>query len=167
MNESLFGDEVKSDAYISADQKYRYWLLRVWDSHLPIVANIGVNPSTAAHKTNDPTIRKDIGFTKRLGFGGLLKLNICAYRATDPRELRKAVDPVGEENSVQHLLKYIAEFKATRVIAAWGKNGNYFVGRCEAVVREIPELYCFGKNGDGTPCHTLMLPYSTRLERLN
>jgi hypothetical protein len=153
-----------SDAYISKDGKYRYWLVRVWDPRLPLLAIIGVNPSKADWKKDDPTIRKDIGFATRNGFGGLLKLNVAAVRETDPRKARKAIDPIGPENSVQHLLQYIQHFKPAKVIAAWGKNGNYFVGRCEAIMREIPDLYCFGRNGDGTPRHPLMLPYSTPVE---
>lgn len=156
---------MEADAYISEDGKYRYWLIRVWDSRLPILAIIGVNPSTADWRKNDQTILKDIGFASRLGFGGILKLNVAAIRETDPRKARKAIDPVGPENSVEHLLRYIQRFKPTKVIVAWGKNGNYFIGRCEAIVREIPDLYCWGRNNDGTPRHPLMLPYSTPVER--
>lgn len=158
---------VRSEAYISEDGKYRYWLLRIWDARLPVVAIIGVNPSTADSKKNDPTVRKDIGFASRLGFGGLLKLNVGAGRSTDPRKWRKMADPIGPENSVEHLAQYIKEFGATRVVVAWGKNGNYFVGRCEAIVREIPDLFCFGRNKDGSPRHPLMIPYSTPLEAFN
>lgn len=163
---------MKSEAYFSPDRVYRYWLLRVWDERLPVVANIGVNPSTADEKLNDPTVRKDIGFATRLGFGGLLKLNVGAYRATDPRKWRKAADPIGDLNSAQHLHEYMDQFRVSTAIAAWGKNGNYFIGRCEAIVREIKadvcmNLYCFGRNGDGSPRHTLMLPYSTPLEKFN
>lgn len=156
---------MRTEAYLSADRLYRYWLLRVWNEALPVAAFIGVNPSTADEKENDQTIRKEIGFSSRLGFGGLLKLNVGAYRSTDPRKWRKAADPIGAENSAEDLAGYIRHFKATSVIAAWGKNGNYFIGRCEAIVREIPELLCLGRNGDGTPRHPLMLPYTTQLER--
>lgn len=156
---------MRTEAYFSPDRIYRYWLLRVWDERLPLVASIGVNPSTADERLNDPTIRKDIGFASRLGFGGLLKLNVGAYRATDPRKWRKAADPIGDLNSARHLAEYIDQFNVGTAIAAWGKNGNYFIGRCEAIAREIPDLYCFGRNDDGSPRHTLMLPYSTPLEK--
>lgn len=136
----------------------------MWDSRLPLLAIIGVNPSKADWRKNDQTILKDIGFASRLGFGGILKLNVAAIRETDPRKARKAVDPVGPENSVEHLLQYIQHFKPAKVVVAWGKNGNYFVGQCGAITREIPNLYCFGRNNDGTPRHPLMLPYSTPLE---
>lgn len=155
---------IKTDAYFSPDRKHRYWLLRVWDESLPIVANIGVNPSTADEKENDPTIRKDIGFAERLGYGGLLKLNVGALRATDPRKWRKGWDRIGTENTADHLVAYAQHFGAEKTIAAWGKNGNYAIGQCEAIRRAFPELWCFGRNPDGSPRHTLMLPYSTALE---
>ena len=156
---------MKTDAYLSDDRKYRYWLLRVWDDSLPICANWGVNPSTADERAPDPTIRKDIGFAARHGYGGLLKLNVCAYRSTDPRQLAKLRDAIGPENTVAHQLKYLANFKVGLRIAAWGRNGAPWVFQCEAIRSEIPDLWCFGTNPDGTPRHTLMLPYTTELVR--
>lgn len=154
---------MRTEAYLSPDRVYRYWLLRVWDDSLPINCICGVNPSTADEKENDPTIRKDIGFSERQGFGGLLKLNISAFRSTDPKPAHRA--PIGEENTPAHLRKYFEHFGAKQFTAAWGKNGNYFARQAEAIIREFPEALCFGKNPDGTPRHTLMLPYSTQLVR--
>ena len=156
---------IKSDAYLSPDRKYRYWLLRVWDERLPLCAFIGVNPSTADEKANDQTITKEIGFASRLGFGGFLKMNVGAYRETNPRKWRKVFDPIGPENTAAHLVEYAQRFGVSKTIAVWGKNGNYFIGRCEAIREAFPELCCFGRNGEGTPRHPLMLPYSTPLER--
>jgi hypothetical protein len=157
---------MKTDALLSDDRKYRFWLLRVWDDRLPVSCICGVNPSTADERENDPTIRKDIGFAARLGFGGILKVNVCAYRSTDPRKMRKAFNPIGDRNRPIDIRKYFVDFKAKQFVAAWGKNGNYFWGQCQAILDEFPEALCFGKNSDGTPRHTLMLPYSTKLERM-
>ncbi len=77
---------MRTEAYLSPDRMYRYWLLRVWDDSLPINCICGVNPSKADERENDPTIRKDIGFSERQGFGGLLKVNISAFRSTKLRE---------------------------------------------------------------------------------
>lgn len=154
---------MKTDAYFSPDRKHRYWLIRVWDESLPIIGNIGVNPSTATETINDPTIRKDIGFAERLGCGGLLKLNVGAFRSTDPRKWRKSYDRIGPENTPSHLVAYAERFGVQKTIAAWGKNGNYAPYQCEAIQKAFPELWCFGRNADGTPRHTLTLPYSTPL----
>lgn len=167
-------------AKFSDDRRYRYWLTRSWDDALPMMCVIGVNPSTADESVDDPTIRKCLGFAQRLGFGGLLMLNVGAYRATDPREWHKADDPFGRENTVEHLKEYIAQNSVccregeitakgvSVVIAAWGKNCSKYRGlsRALAIVHSIPNLMCWGRNSDHTPRHPLMLPYSTKLELL-
>lgn len=154
----------RTEAYFSADRKYRYWLLRVWDEDLPIMANIGCNPSTADELFNDPTIRKDMGFAERLGFGGLLKLNAGAYRATDPKRWLQAADPFGPENSAEHFRYYLARFKTQATVVAWGRCIGRFAARADQLVAGLPGLQCFGRNSNNTPRHTLMLPYSTKLE---
>jgi hypothetical protein len=161
---------VRSEAYLSHDLNYRYWLLRVWDDSLPVMANIGCNPSTADEKEDDPTIRKDMGFAQRLGFGGLLKLNVGAYRATDPKRWRNAANPWGEENTPEDLIDYLADFKVSRVVGCWEKCGGQMAHsrglRIAALLKDeqFGGFWCFGRNADGTPRHTLMLPYSTKLE---
>lgn len=156
---------MKTDAYLSDDRRYRYWLLREWDISLPVVAFIGVNPSTADERKDDATIRKEIGFAKRWGFGAVLALNVGAYRSTDPRTWRKAWDAIGQYNSAEHLAGYIQHFRVSKTIAAWGKNGNYYSGRCDAIIRTIPDLHCLGRNSDGSPRHPLMIAYATPMER--
>lgn len=156
---------MQTQALLSDDRKYRYWLLRVWDEALPLNCICGVNPSTADETSDDATIRKDIGFSKLQGFGGLLKLNLAAIRSTDPTILKKVPDSIGKHNTPQHLRNYYEHFKPTQFIVAWGKNGNYFPEQSRAILEEFPQAMCFGKNGDNTPRHTLMLPYSTVLEK--
>jgi hypothetical protein len=158
------GCEVRSEAYLSDDRQFRFWLLRIWDDSLPINCICGVNPSTADEQENDPTIRKDIGFSTRQGFGGLLKVNLSAYRSTDPRPARSHY--IGNENTAAHLKTFFKRFQAKQFVAAWGKNGRYFPFEAEAILAEFPDALCFGKNSDGTPRHTLMLPYSTPLEKV-
>lgn len=153
-----------SDAFFSDDRVYRYWLIRIWDHSLPVNCCCGVNPSTADEKANDPTVRKDIGFSERQGFGGLLKLNLSAFRSTDPKPAR--VHFVGEGNSPSHLRAYYDLFDCQQFIACWGRNGNYLRDQALAVTTEFhAESMCFGFNPDGTPKHTLMLPYTTKMER--
>lgn len=45
---------------------------------------IMLTPSTADADTDDPTIRRCIGFAKSSGFGGLYVGNLFAYRSTQP-----------------------------------------------------------------------------------
>jgi hypothetical protein len=156
---------MKAKAKLSEDRKYRYWLLRVWDETLPIMAIIGVNPSIADETKDDPTIRKDIGFASRLSFGGILKLNIAAFRATDPKKCRDAKAPIGIFNDVRNLRATVDRFKAKKVVAAWGNNGNYFPNECRLIIEGFPELWCWGRTKNGSPRHTARLPYTTPLEK--
>ncbi len=161
---------MRTEAYLSADRIFRNWLIRVWDETLPIYAVIGTNPSKADERENDPTIRKVIGFGERLKMGGALMLNVGAFRATDPRDWKAALDPFGPENTIDHLKQYLAQFSPVLVVAAWGKPCMYSKRgqhRAEAIRQNIRGMKCWGRNGDGSPRHPLMLPYSTELQPFN
>lgn len=174
---------MKTFAYMSDDRRYRYWLTREWDENLPMMCVIGLNPSTADESVDDPTIRKCIGFAKRLGFGSLLMLNVMAYRATNPKECLTSADPFGPLNTPENLREYIACRQATCriigdgpettkgitcIIAAWGKNceKGRAASRAHIISRIIPNLKCWGKNKSGSPRHPLMIPYASEMEPL-
>jgi hypothetical protein len=154
-----------TDAYFSADRKYRYWLLRVWDESKPLVAYISKNPSTADERDNDPTVRKGIGFGLRWGYGGGLWLNVGAFRATDPRKFANSAEPIGTENTVEYLHQYLSKFQPEKVVAAWGNMHPRFKARCATIRSQIPNLWCFGFTFSGEPKHPLMLAYDTPLQR--
>jgi hypothetical protein len=139
-------------AVFSPCRKYRYSLEIIWDESKPLAAFIGLNPSTADEVSDDPTIRRCIGFAKREGCGGLRMLNLFAYRATDPREMKAAAFPVGGDNDLRKLLDGIAG----PIIACWGSHGDY-LGRDSGVRLDTPGMLCFGRNGDGSPKHPLYL----------
>ena len=161
---------MRTEAFLSDDRLFRYWLLRVWNGALPLYAVIGANPSTADETKDDQTIRKEIGFGERLGFGGLLKLNVGGFRATDPRDWAKARDPFGPGNSVDNLKGYLIKFAPHLVVAAWGKpclSTDRGRRRAHTIKQEILGMKCWGTNADGSPRHPLMLPYTTPLEEFN
>ena len=160
---------MKCDAFLSGDRRYRYWLLRVWNEALPVLCLIGVNPSTADEKDDDPTIRREVAFAKRDGFGGILKLNLYAYRATDPTAMWKAqksgVDIIGgTRNWADQLKQYVSQHNCTMVVAAWGRHG---AKRGPDVACRWPAMQCFGKNADGTPKHPLYLKADTEIVPLD
>ncbi len=165
MAESLFDIDMECDALISPCGKYRYSLYRRWDYSLPTLRWIMVNPSTADHKQDDPTIKKCIAFAKSWEYGGILVVNLFALRATNPREIYKAADPVGPEND--EMLKRILLHNAIpdMTIAAWGCNGQH-LGRDRQVVDMLnmygKTLHCLGTTQDGHPKHPLYLAASTK-----
>ncbi len=152
-------------AIISDCGLYRYRLERDLGGMLagPTVAWIMVNPSTADATADDPTIRKVLGFSRRLGAGRIIVGNLFSDRATDIKALRTAADPVGIEGG-DHLRRIMRE--ADKVIVAWGpcaKLPKWLRNRWMEVVgiaeaHGIP-LLCIGTAQDGHPLHPLMQGY--------
>lgn len=77
----------RSWAMFSSDRAYRYALFREWGEESKLVV-IGLNPSTADEYQDDPTIRRCIGYAKAWGHGGLVMLNLFAFRATQPGDMK-------------------------------------------------------------------------------
>lgn len=154
---------MKQDANFSSDRMYRWWLIRCWDERLPMVATIGVNPSTADAQENDQTIRKDIGFATRHGYGGILKLNLAAFVATNPKVCKRAEDPIGYGNSPMDMRFTMDSFGVTDVWFCWGRNSWNFPEQTRLVELAFPNAKCFGLNQDGTPRPTLLVPYKAEL----
>lgn len=147
-------------AVLSEDRVYRWTLAREWDDSLPPLVVIGLNPSTADETEDDPTIRRCIGFARAFGCGSLRMLNLFAFRSTDPKGLRKVVDPIGPENDVW--LKDACRY-GSKVVAAWGAHGGY-LGRDREVRRLLSgSLHHLGLTKDGHPRHPLYLKSDTPL----
>lgn len=156
---------VYRDAVLSDDGQYRYWLERTWNASRPPLVWIMLNPSTADAKVDDATIRVCMGRAHKLVAGGIIVVNLFAYRATRPADLYHQVDPIGPENNA-YLLRAM-EIDSVRIVVAWGAHGVYR-GRDRAVwelfntLRRDP-LYCLGTTKGGSPKHPLRISYDTPL----
>jgi hypothetical protein len=159
----------RASAVFSEDRVYRYRLDRRWDTATLATAArtlniIGLNPSTADEREDDPTIRRCISFAKAWGFGSLVMTNLYALRGTDPFVLRlqkaSGRDIVGPEND-HHLLKAARE--ANRVVLAWGTHGTLLDRDTRVIQMLAPhvELWCFGVTYAGHPRHPLYLRRDT------
>lgn len=138
---------------------YRYTLTRKWNESLTALTFIMLNPSTADATLDDPTIRRCIGFARERGFGGLLVLNLFAFRATKPTDMKAARDPVGPDNDGHIIAALTAAGAASSpVIAAWGVHGAYN-GRDDEVRKLSLEcgvnLMCLGSTKGNHPRHPL------------
>jgi hypothetical protein len=153
-------DLIHSDADFSLCRTWRYSLTRTWRADRGTIVFIGLNPSSADEVKNDPTVSRCIGFARRWGYGGMVMLNAFAYRATDPKDLKKAPDPVGPHNDYWILIQ---SFAADVVVGCWGNHGR-FRDRETRVVELVPRLLCFGKTKLGCPKHPLYLPGDAKLE---
>lgn len=113
---------MRTGAIFSECRRYRYALWREWDRNAPQMIVIGLNPSTADERVDDPTIRRCIDFAKQ-GCGKLVMLNLFAFRATKPADMLAAVEPVGPKTNVV-LHSYARDSRTAVAVAAWGKHGT-------------------------------------------
>jgi hypothetical protein len=161
-------------ARMSEDGKYRYSLGRHWGDEVrlgipssPAVTFIMLNPSTADATVDDPTIRRCMGFAKRLGQSSLLVVNLFAFRATDPAELSAADDPVGKEND-KVIRRACLPSVSVCLIAAWGALGTRYHTRVNEVLHIVTteahrHLAYFGNTKSGQPKHPLYLASNAEL----
>jgi hypothetical protein len=148
---------IRRDAELSDCGRYRYSLTRVWDESLPQVCWIMLNPSTADAEKDDPTIRKCVGFSKRWGAGGLVVVNLFAWRATKPADVLKASAPIGPFND-RAIRRYAQD---RRLVAAWGANAQV-IGERDTAVCELlgaEAIDCLRLTDNGYPWHPLYVPY--------
>jgi hypothetical protein len=122
-----------------------------------------LNPSTADHMKDDPTIRKCKGFAVANGFTGIRICNLYPLRATDPKELLAAAEMDRCGHPEEQLLAWAWVADCDTVVLAWGSNGRFapqwvsratkfFQERCRNVVH-------LGRTKSGEPRHPLMVSY--------
>lgn len=151
-----------STALYSPCETYRYALTRTWDGDGKRLLFIMLNPSTATELKNDPTIERCERRARALGFGSFRACNLFAFRATDPRDLKKAKDPIGPDNLSQVLE---AARWADTILCAWGTHGAYLgLGPAFAnLLRAEGVALChLGLSKDGHPKHPLYIGYETQ-----
>lgn len=155
---NLFKDDLAELAKFSPCRKYRYTLWRRWNDGNNYVQFVGLNPSTADETKDDPTIRQCVHFAKMWGYDSMCMTNLFAFRATDPRIMKKSAFPVGDEND-----KWLQETAkdARIIIACWGIHGGFMFR--DVIVKQMfgYRLFCLAKTAKNFPRHPLYLPKIT------
>lgn len=142
------------DAVLSDCEIYRYILSRVWDEQLPLVNIIGLNPSTADDKFDDPTIRRCINFAKQWGYGGFIMTNLFAFRSPKPTDLKKFDgDKIGTHNN-EYIKRAIKNCDIS--VIAWGNHGR-LMDRDLKVLKLINSTHYLEMSKLGLPKHPLYL----------
>ena len=158
----LFGP---AEAVFDSTRAYRYLLTRTWAPGQPLVW-LMLNPSTASAVTDDPTIKRCAAFARREGAGGIIVVNLFAYRASRPADLARCPDPVGELND--EFIRQAVSVPGRMVIVAWGAHGP-LRGRAAQVTRmfsmEGIAVWCLGTTKTGQPVHPLYQPVGAKLIR--
>lgn len=159
---------ISTTAEISPDGLYRYWLERHWGGcntgHATFVM---LNPSTADATSDDPTIRRCMGFARAWGLDGITVVNLYALRSTDPKGLWMADDPVGPSNDGWlEVAAHIAARQNAPTVAAWGASARADrVALVEATFQLFgAPLQSLGTTKAGQPRHPLYLPGTAQLQ---
>ncbi|MDO5620808.1 MAG: DUF1643 domain-containing protein [Paracoccus sp. (in: a-proteobacteria)] len=156
-------ETTRSTAVYSDCERYRYLLTREWAPGGRVLF-VMLNPSTATEYQNDPTVERCERRARTLGYGAFRVVNIFAYRATDPRQMRAQADPVGPGNdaAIRESLDW-----ADSIVCAWGTHGAH-MDRGPAVARLLRdsgrELLHLGLTKDGHPKHPLYIAYARQPE---
>ena len=145
-------------ATFSSCQRWRYLLWRRWDEEKPAANFLMLNPSTADEHQLDPSCSRARDFAERWGYGALIVTNLFAWRATDPRAMKRAAEPVGRSNN-QAILR--AARQSAIVVCAWGNHGAH-LDRAATVVANLRgaglRLSALRVTAQGQPSHPLYLP---------
>lgn len=156
-----------TSATISPCGLYRYRLGRRWEADGTTLLFIMLNPSTADASVDDPTIRRCIGFGRKLGHRAIDVVNLFAFRSTQPRVLVTAQDPIGPDNN-KHIFQAIGS--ASAVICAWGAfayTKPELRRRARVVTTMVPtdRTWALGITAQGAPAHPLYLRADAVLRR--
>lgn len=173
---------IRRYATFSNDGTRRYTLSRVFgDAPLlpvetrgttaPRILWIGQNPSTADHVGDDPTIRREMGFTLREwpDARAYAKVNLVDYVATDP-----ATVPSWEDHLSREGLRTVHQEidLADVVVLATGARRQTLRDTCITVMSMLEEggkgrsfpVLCLGRTKTGFPRHPLYLEKTTPFE---
>lgn len=151
-------------AVYSPCEAYRYFLGIRWDfsDEGRAIVFLMLNPSTATELENDPTVAGCEKRARAWGYAGCNVLNIFAYRATDPAEMKRQADPVGPENDAT-----IFSFCRNHgmVVCAWGNHGSH-LDRSRDVRKILRDAnakpHYLQMNGSGLPKHPLYVRHDLK-----
>lgn len=160
--------EIHGDARLSSCGQYR-WTLRRWWRAGPHLCFCGLNPSTADHEKNDPTVLRWIHFANAWGFAGFVAVNLYPLRTPNAEACRRWSDWLNNGPDYYALdalaanLQVVAEHAqdAAMFVACWGAaawDGEWI----ERVIEEVQTadddpmpIHCLGKTAGGAPIHPM------------
>lgn len=163
-------------ASLSDDKRHRFLLTRKWKTQKEERYILGLygevlwillNPSNANDTIDDPTIKKIVTFTDRMGFTSLSVVNLYSYISSSPAVLWNEQTREERKDLNFAYIKAAAD-KATRIMFTWGDYqvahtmGAKITAMLLANGNRI--FYCLGKNVNGSPKHPVRLSYSTQVE---
>ena len=159
---------VKRSADLSPCGTFRWTLTRAWGAG-GRVCFIGLNPSTADHRVDDPTVRRWSRFAQAWGYGEFVAVNLYPFRSPSPADCRRwsRWDENGPDWYARDALQagldvIVREAKnAALVVACWGAGAwdedwiEHVIENIQTDVAPWPDIYCFARSQDGSPVHPM------------
>jgi len=148
--------KVITGAVFDDTKKYRYRLWRRWNSSLPSVCMILLNPTSLGIEAKDPALDRCAALAKKWGFGAIEVVNLFAFRAVRQSDLWHVDDPVGPHND-QHIKRAVGHCKTC--VVAWGNLPIGRLDRAKSVLSSLADkdVYCLGVTRLGQPRHPLFI----------
>lgn len=170
---SLIEPSLGAGAVISPCGRFRFLLWRIWarSAKQPRMLFVGINPSTADGRLDDPTVRRCAGFAQREKCGGFEIVNLFAERSTDPRALSGDPEPPESDAYIRAAIERCeiivaawgaASFKVSRAAKPLGGARETFV--VSTAIEAGREILCLGTTHDGWPRHPLFVNRAKLLE---
>nr|WP_175800887.1 DUF1643 domain-containing protein [Burkholderia anthina] len=147
----------------SSDHRFRYSLERHWSVGDRLALFVMLNPSVADAHTDDPTIRRCVGFAKSWGYTGLRVVNLVPYRATDPDDMYDWLATIEHQALWENTRRVLAAARRTDVelvVCAWGTPRPVlwdYARQLHKALRRYRRTHAIKINSTGTPAHPLYL----------
>ena len=170
---SVVADSSGSEASLSSDGCYRWWLRRCLSTGEGCLLFLGLNPSRADGQRDDPTLRRLTGFARQWGYRELLVLNLFARISPSPAALLRVKDPNGEQNDaiLNCWFNHWSRTSGVDLWCGWGARGarwhraQLLLGNIQRLlpqrrrsVPDSPQPLMLGQTASGQPCHPLYAP---------
>lgn len=173
--EHCFRDERNGTAVLSkptnddAEPEFRHLLVWRWNTELPILYVVMLNPSVARAFVDDQTMKKVIHFARQNGFGGVAVANLSDWRSTDQAEAKRRGWPRSRhcQAIIRAFVEEVPAVEHRTVLLAWGNGGpaldGWLTGRKRAPTVRFVTL---GITKKGCPEHPCMVGYERRLQEV-
>lgn len=154
--------------FYGLNEEYRLWLSRSWGPGLAYALWIGMNPSTATGLFNDPTVSREISYTRdMLGLDRYIKCNVMDIRCTDSKQLRALGAKARSDRNLETILHFAKD--AEKIIVCYGSLHKSLQPFADETVHALldagHELWCRDFIAAGHPKHPLYVALDKPLER--
>ena len=113
-----------SKASFSSCGFYRWCLERKLSNSERVLIFIGLNPSKASSKRDDPTLKRLVKYGNIWGYGYLVVINLFARVGSTPSIIRRCKDPIGMKNN-QEITDRASQWSHDPLCDLWLGWGNF------------------------------------------